>query len=101
MPVVLVVGLAGLAARQVPPVTVTVELAGNLSFVVTVLVLAAPGCLVSVSSTASITGVDTVLVQAGAVPVHKGSPPPVTVAVLAAAVPGAAPPASLGSGTWK
>ena len=83
MPLVLVAGLAGLAAAQVPPVTVTVELTGNLSFVVTVLVLATPGCLVSVSSTASITGVVTVPVQAGAVPVHRGSPPPVTVAVLA------------------
>lgn len=81
MPVVLVAGLAGDAPVQVPPVTVTVESTGNLSFPVTVVVLGTLGCFVSVSFTASMTGVVTVLVQfapAG----HDGSPPPVTVAVL-------------------
>ena len=43
---------------------------------------ATPGWLVVASLTALIMGVDTVLVQAGAMPVHAGSPPPLTVAVL-------------------
>ena len=43
------------------------------------------GCFVTVSSIASITGVFGVVpVQAGALPVHSGSPPPVAVAVLVA-----------------
>ena len=45
------------------------------------------GCLLTVSSMASITGVFGVVpVQAGALPVHRGSPPPVAVAVLVAVV---------------
>ena len=87
---VLVSGLAGLAAAQVPPVTVTVEFGGNLSLPVTVVVAGTLGCLVSVSSTASMTGVVTVPVQAGA-PVHRGSPPPVAVALLVLGLAVAAP----------
>ena len=45
------------------------------------------GCLATLSSIASITGVFGVVpVHAGAEPVHSGSPPPVAVAVLVAVV---------------
>ena len=70
------------AGTQVVAVCVKVEPAGNLSFVLTSVVDVIAGCLVTLSSTASITGVVVVPVQAGAVPVHSGSPPPVAVAVL-------------------
>jgi hypothetical protein len=69
-------------AACVTPVVVKVEFAGNLSFVDTSVVLATFGCLVAVSSTASITGVLTLPLHAGAVPVHVGSPPPLAVAVF-------------------
>ena len=97
MPVVLVAGLAGAAAAQVPPgTTVKVESAGYLSFVLTLVVLGTLGCLVSVSRTASITGVTTRLVQFAPVAgVQLGSPPPVTVAVLlTVTAPVPAPPAA-------
>ena len=55
MPVVLVVGLAGLKPVHVPPVMVKVELVGNLSLPETLVVLETPGTLLAVSSTASIT----------------------------------------------
>jgi hypothetical protein len=62
---------------------VKTEPGGNLSFVATLVVLGTLGCLVSVSLTASITGLVVVPVQFAPVAgVHVGSPPPVTVAVL-------------------
>ena len=71
------------AAQVLPGWIVKAEPAGNLSFVVILVVAPTdPPGLVSKSFTASITGVVTVLVQfapAG----QLGSPPPVTVAVLA------------------
>ena len=65
-----------------------VEPTGNWSLVAkTVVAPTVPVDLVSVSLTASITGILGVTpVHAGAVPVHAGSPPPVTVAVLVAVV---------------
>ena len=55
--------------------------------VATSVVLVIAGCLVTVSSMASITGVFGVVpVHAGAVPVHSGSPPPLAVALLVASV---------------
>jgi hypothetical protein len=69
-------------AACVTPVVVKVEPTGNLSFGVTSVVLATLGCLVVLSSTASITGVVTLPVHAGAVPVQVGSPPPLAVALL-------------------
>jgi hypothetical protein len=71
------------AAQVLPGWIVKVEPTGNLSFkVISVFAPTDPPGLVSTSFTASITGVVTVLVQfapAG----QLGSPPPVTVAVLA------------------
>ena len=66
-----------------PGWTLNTELTGNLSLGATLVVLATLGCLVSVSLTASITGVTTVPVQFKPVAgVQVGSPPPVAVAVL-------------------
>ena len=85
-------------AACVTPVVVNCEPTGNWSFVETFVVLGTLGCFVSVSLIASISGVVTVLVQfapAG----QLGSPPPVTVAVLAAVRTPAAPLAATLTGT--
>ena len=72
---------AGLT-QVLPGSSVNTEFGGNLSFGAKLVVLATPGCLVSVSGTASITGLVEVLVQLAPAG-QLGSPPPVTVAVLA------------------
>jgi hypothetical protein len=70
------------AGVQVVAVCVKVEPTGNLSLVETLNVPGWPGWPVLASFTASITGVVTVLVQLAPAG-QLGSPPPVTVAVLA------------------
>ena len=66
---------------QVVAVCVKLEPAGNLSLVLTSVLDVMPGCLVTVSSTASITGLVVVPPQVAAAG-QLGSPPPVAVAVL-------------------
>ncbi len=79
MPVPLTLGLA----QVLPGWIVKAEPTGNLSFtVMSVVAPTDPPGFVSASFTASITGVVTVLVQLAPAG-QLGSPPPVTVAVLA------------------
>jgi hypothetical protein len=82
----------------VTPVIVKVDPVGYWSLGDMLVVLGTFGCLVSVSLTASITGVTTVLVQLAPTG-QLGSPPPLTVAVLLAVRTPAEPLAATLTGT--